>query len=272
MPAKAFEDLGAHIGCNAMSHIMTDEDSSGSAGRNMPATIELNLEDFEQLNQEARPFANAIAEAAADADSKYSQEVQRRVARDAQAAAEREFRATAARVQAEYGVAIGFDKPWAYRPKSKAAYELWKRVIPMFVQTPETLKIGPTALAKLLAENEPNFIVTRDLINARLNSLAVRELGRLLLKLGAPLEIRKPASIRSIQKQLIESRNVESGAKVEEFSGHFRICGDTVHVNGKPYQIQRGASGRRRIKIGGRHWLSLDTVQAFCTRSDEDNS
>lgn len=267
MPANLFENLGAH-GRNVGSDEMNNEKSfEAVAAKNMEA-VELDLEHLESFAREASPFSEAIAEAVANTENKSLQERQQSSARNAQAVAEREFRATAARVQAEYGVAIGFDKPWAYRPKPKAAYGLWKRVIPMFVQTPETLKIGPTALARLLDKSEPNFAVTRDMINAKLNPLAVKELGRLLTKLGAPLSLKKPVSIRSIQKQLIASRNTQGGASVEEFSGHFSISGDTAHVNGRPYQIQLGASGRRRIKIGGRHWLSLDTIKAFCTKPD----
>lgn len=271
MPANLFKDSRSR-GRNVMSHAVNDEDNFEAVDPKTVTAVELDLEDLESFEREASPFGNAIAKAAANAENKPPQDGKQGAIRNARVVAEREFRAAAARVQAEYGVAIGFDKPWAYRPKPKAAYELWKRVIPMFVQTPETLKIGPTALAKLLAKSEPNFPVTRDMINAKLNPLAVKELGRLLANLGAPLIIRKPASIRSIQKQLIESGNVESGASVEEFRGHFKISGNIVHVNGRPYQIQLGASGRPRIKIGGRDWLSLDTIKAFCTRSDAENS
>ncbi|MEG8015457.1 hypothetical protein [Sphingomonas sp. 22R3R2A-7] len=249
---------------------MNDEDSFKTADPKTVAAVELDLEHLEVFERELSPFSNAIAEAAANAENKPPQDGKQGAIRNAQAVAVREFQATAARIQAQYGVAIGFDKPWAYRPKPKAAYELWKRVIPMFVQTPETLKIGPTALAKLLAKSERNFSVTRDMINAKLNTLAVKEVGRLLASLGTPMIIKKPASIRSIQKQIIESRKIESGALVEEFRGHFKISDDIVHVNGRPYQIQLGASGKRRIKIDGKHWLSLDTIKAFCTKTGTD--
>ncbi len=254
-----------------MSHALNDEDSFEIADAKTVAAVEIDLEDLESFARETGPFSDAIAEAAANTETKLPRDAKQAAIRNAQAIAEQEFRAIAARVQAEHGVAIGFDKPWAYRPKPKAAYELWKRVIPMFVQRPETLKIGPTALAELLARNELNFSITRDMINAKLNTLAVKEVSRLLTSLGSPLIIKKPASIRSIQKQLIERRQIESGAIVEEFRGHFKISGDLVHVNGRPYQIQLGSSGRRRIKIDGRHWLSLDTLKAFCTKSGTDD-
>lgn len=245
---------------------MSDESEPAELVR--AATVEFDLEGTKPLDPEGRPFAKAITFAAADAAKEDAQSKHQRMAREALVVAEREVRATVARVQAEYGVAIGFDKLWAYRPKPKAAYELWKRVIPMFVQTPETLKIGPTALANMLAKSEFNFSVTRDMMHARLNPIAIKDAGRLLSKLGVSLTIKKPASIRSIQKQLIEYRAIDLGSTVEEFRGDFRICDDTAYVNGKPYQIQRGASGKRRIKTGGRHWLSLDTVKAFCTKAD----
>ena len=251
-----------------MSCAMTNDDNPATVDPTKVAIVEFDLEDLERLNRESSPFARAISQAATDAEKESFQTDQKRIAREALAVAEREVKAALAKVQADYGIAIGLGKLWTYRAKPKAAYELWKRVIPMFVQRPETLKIGPTALAELLDQSEPNFAVTRDMMYASLNPIAVKEAGRLLSNLGVSITIKKPASIRSIQKQLVESRDLNVGATVEEFYGNFRIRDDIAHVNGRPYQIQRGASGRRRIKIDGRHWLSLDTVKAFCTIKD----
>lgn len=248
-----------------MSLAMTDDDNSATFDPTKVAIVEFDPKDLDRLDRESGPFAQAISQAAADAERESSQADQKRIAREALAVAEREVRAALAKVQADYGIAIGLGKLWTYRAKPKAAYELWKRVVPMFVQRPETLDIGPTALTELLARSEPNFAVTRDMMYASLNPIAVKEASRLLSNLGVSLAIKKPASIRSIQKQLAESRDLNGGATVEEFYGNFRIRNDIAYVNGNPYQIQRGASGRRRIKIGGRHWLSLDTVKAFCT-------
>lgn len=248
-----------------MSRTSASGDVSNPEGTFGPIAVELDLEGSIDPRPANRSFAAAIALAASGESDASIKAARKQKERDARTLAEDEFRAIANRIQAQFGVAIGYERPWAYRPKPRAAYELWKRVVPMFVQQPDTLNIKPTALAKMLDASEPNFTITRDMINAKLNALAVQDLSRLLTKLGVHLRLNRPVSIRSIQKQLVEKKNSDLGIEVEEFSGHFVVRGDTAYVNGKPYVIQLGASGKRRIKIGGRQWLALDTIKAFCT-------
>lgn len=210
----------------------------------------------------------AIEKAAAANAVQLSKEEKKQKRREAQARAEAGIRELAASIKEDTGVSIGFKKPWAFEAKPKAAYELWKRVVPMFVERPETLEIGPTALAEMLAASEPNYTINRDMMYDRLNEFAEADAERLLHKLGVPLKLQRPVTIRSIQKQLIARRDAAASIPTEEFSGRFVIQGKTAYVNGKPYAIQLNSSGHRRIKLRPCLWLPLDTLKEFCLRSD----
>ena len=137
----------------------------------------------------------------------------------------------------------------------------------MFIQQQETLNLKPGKLAAMLDASEPNFTITRDMMYDRLNPIAIKELNRLLKSFGISLVVKSPTTVRTLQKQLL-ARQLEAQGPADTFTGHFTICGDTVLVNGFPYHIQRNASGKPRVKIGGRHWLPLDAIRAFCTRND----
>jgi hypothetical protein len=97
-----------------------------------------------------------------------------------------------------------------------------------------------------------------------LNPYAVQDLKRLLRRMGVTLRLEGPVTIRSIQKELLERRKPSEPVEMEAFSGRFEIKGDTAYVNGKGYKIQLNRSGKRRIKLGGKDWLPLDTLKAFC--------
>ncbi len=229
--------------------------------------VEIDLEDFDESSDPQGPDfpSSVIALAAADEQDKLRAEKQRQKRRDAKAMAAELFKAAAEEVERTTGVSIGFNDPYAYMPKPTAAYGLWKRVVPLLVQDVKVLGTGPIALAKWLDGNEPSYTITRDMMYDKLNKYAVSDLKRLLHKMGVTLKLQPPVSIRSVQKELQARRDAKTVVDTETFSGRFEIRGDTAHVNGKRYKIQLNASGKRRIKRGGKEWLPLDTLKAFCT-------
>lgn len=227
--------------------------------------VEFELFNFNDGDGNIANFRTKIAQAASDAQAIDASATLKERLHDARLAAEQGFNKAAKEIEEQFGVSIGFGKPWAYKPKPKSAYTLWKRVVPMFIQQPDTLSLKPRDLVALLDGSDMNLDITRDMMYDPLNSLALRELDRLLKSFGVSIVVKQPATIRSLQKQLLARIREKEGA-AESFTGKFKVCGDTAYVNGFPYQIQRNASGKPRIKIGGRHWLALDTVRAFCTR------
>jgi len=225
--------------------------------------------DLDVLTDEALPmspdFSVAVAKAAKVNAAAVTVEQKKEQRRQAVAMVEAGIAELRIKAKQVYDQTVGVNKPYAYTPKPKEAYELWKRVIPMFIEHPEILAIGPTQLAIRLNLHEANLVVTRDMLYAKLNDLAVKDLARFLKKLGDPLALKAPVSIRSVQQQLIERRGAGLATEVERFTGKFEIRCNTAVVNGKPYKIQLGASGKRRIKLGGKDWLPLDTLKAFCS-------
>ena len=249
-----------------MKIVIANRDIDDPAETKEIAPITLDLKDIDDVGARESPdFSAEIAEAAAAVTMQLSKEQQKQKRYEVQAKAAEEFKLIADRLKESTGYSIGYEMPWAYRPKVKAAYGLWKRVVTLFVEVPKTLDLGPTDLAKWLNDNEPNYTVTRDLMYDKLNDFAQKDLVKLLAKLGVTLALKKPATIRSVQKQLIERRDAAKSSAVEEFSAHFVIRGDKAYVNCKPYTIQLGSSGKRRIKRGGRDWLSLDVLKGFCS-------
>lgn len=252
-----------------MNIVIANRDVDDPAETREIAPVELELVAGEEPPQAGSPdFSEVIAKAAADGADALSKEEGRKKRREAQILAEEQFRIAADRVKQATGYSIGFETPWAYQPKPKPAYGLWKRVVPMLIQRPDVLDMGVTAMAKMLDASEPNYPVTRDMMYDKLSPLAEKDLARLLAKLGVTLMLRRPVTIRSVQRQLIERRDAAKDLEVEEFSGHFVIRGDKAYVNGKPYKIQVGESGQRRIKIRGRSWLPLDTLKTFCLATE----
>lgn len=209
---------------------------------------------------DAPDFSDLIAQAADHAASKQEEQDKRQRAQTMLADGIKALKDEVAR---ETGHTVGHKDLWVYKPKANPAYSLWKRVIPLFVQDSKTLDVGPTALAKWLDDNEPNYTVTRDMIYDPLNDYAVKDLKRLLKKLGVTLTLKEPVSINSVRKQLIERRDAALNLSVEEFAGRFLIRGDKVYVNGTPYKIQLGSSGQRRVQYG-RRWLQIDVLQEIC--------
>jgi hypothetical protein len=228
--------------------------------------VELDLGWREDAADTASPdYSAMIALAAADQDAALRQEQHRQNLRDAQTEFQAGQKDLADRISKERGVAVGYGQGWAYVPKPKAAYGLWKRVVPLLVQDERTLNTGPTALARRLDANEPNYTVTRDMLYDPLNDLAVKDLKRLLQKLGITLRLEGKVTIRSVQLELQARRKTSQPVESETFAGRFEIRGDTAYVNGKEYKIQLNRSGGRRIKLGPRQWLPLDTLKKFCT-------
>ncbi len=231
-----------------------------------PLGGDLEFQDFGQPDNQPLPeMSDAIALAAADEGQKLKAAKDQEKRREAQALAVERFKTAAKEIKESTGVAIGFKDPWAYTPKPDAAYGLWKKVVPLLVQDERTLNTGPTALARRLDANEQNYTVTRDMLYDPLNDYAVKDLRRLLRKMGVTLKLEAPVTIRSVQKELQARRDARTVVEIEAFSGQFEIRADTAFVNGKGYKIQLNRSGKRRIKRAGKDWLPLDTLKAFCT-------
>jgi hypothetical protein len=229
--------------------------------------VELDLDWREDTPDIRSPdYSSVIALAATDQATALRKEQQRQNLRDAQAEFQAGQKELADKISKERGVAVGYGQGYAYVPKPKAAYGLWRKVVPLLVQDERTLNTGPTALARRLAANEPNYTITRDMLYDPLNDLAVKDLKRLLKKLGITLKLQGKVTIRSVQLELQARRKAAQPVETETFAGRFKIEGDTAYVNGKDYKIQLNRSGGRRIKLGPKEWLPLDTLKKFCMR------
>ena len=185
---------------------------------------------------------------------------------EAQAFIEREQKKIAQQVKERYGLSVGGGLAWAYKPKPKQAYNLWKRAISLFNDMPRSLDWSVVELAVRFDENEPNFTVTRDMMYDHLNTIAVRDLKRALGKMGVHIELKKPVSIASVRKQFIERRDALRGTAEDQFAGTFVIRGDRLWINDKSYAIQRAPKGARRIRHGKNGWLNVEALMDFCTR------
>lgn len=248
-----------------MKHIIANRDINDPAEFREVATVEMDVKFLAQPDEPQLPdFSKAIEQVIAHEQVKLEAQKEREALREARVLASARFKAVAEEIKKTTGLAIGFKDPWAYKPKATAAYGLWKKVVPLLVQDEKMLSTRPSALACRLDANEPNYSVTRDMLYDPLNRYAVQELKRLLRRLGVTLKLEGPVTIRSIQKELQERRKSSEPAQEEAFSGRFEIRGDTAYVNGKGYKIQLNRSGKRRIKLGGKDWLPLDTLKAFC--------
>jgi len=249
-----------------MKHVIENRDINDPEEFKEIEPVQLDLASLEELDEpQAADFSAALAVAASEEQEKIKAEKQRTMKREAQALASERFKAVAEEINKATGVSIGFKEPYAYTPKPKVAYDLWKRVVPLLVQDAKALNRGPTALAGWLDGNEPNYTITRDMMYDPLNEFAVDDLKHLLRNMGVTLKLKPPISIRSIQKELQARRDAKETVDIEKFSGRFEIRGDMAYVNGKGYRIQRNASGKRRIKRSSKQWLPLDTLKAFCT-------
>jgi hypothetical protein len=251
-----------------MTNLVEDEERPEAIRK--PIVPELDLEDLKAI-AEAPPaksadFSASIALAASSGALALKNELSNAEIRAANALAKEEFRAIAESIKQKYGVAIGYTEPWAYRPKPRAAYGLWKRVITIYLDRPETLAIGPTAMAAQLNKSEMGYIVKRDMFYDKLNAFAKKDLERLLKKFGVALELRGPVSINSVRKALIQKTVNASGSPFEEFTGRFVIRGNTVTVNGTEFKIQHGKTGKPRIKHRG-EWLPLNVLKSICSSS-----
>lgn len=185
---------------------------------------------------------------------------------EAQAFIDREQKRIAQQVREQYGLSVGGGSAWAYKPKPKQAYNLWKRAISLFNDMPRSLDWSVVELADRFDENEPNFTVTRDMMYDQLNAIAVRDLKRALDKMGVQFELKQPVSIASIRKQFIERRDALLGAGEDQFNGTFAVRGDRFWINDKSYAIQRAPNGARRIRHGKNGWLNVEALKDFCTR------
>lgn len=166
----------------------------------------------------------------------------------------------------KYGRSLGGERLWAYTPKPKAAYDLWKRVVDLFVNQPGSLDWTMVALARYLNEREPEFEVKRDLLYDRLNGFAVNDLSRRLKQLGIHIELARPVTIASLRKQLVERRDKLQGKTEEHFKGDFTIRGNQLWINGKSYALQHTATGARRIRSKPTGWLNVEALIDFCKR------
>lgn len=252
-----------------MKLIIPNRDIDDPAETRDISPLELDLGGAEdEAAPESPKLSKSIAKAARAGAEAIAAEQERARHRRGQEMLDEGYKALRDQVKQASGLSVGGAKPRVYKPKSQAAYDLWKRIIPLFAERADMLDVGATQLAKKLNGTGAEFVATRDMIYDPLSALAKKDLARLLKKLGIALVLpRGKVTIRSVQKQLVERRNATSNLGVDEFVARVKIQGDTAFVNGKPYKIQLGSSGKRRIKLGGKDWLALDTLKAFCSGS-----
>ncbi|WP_338240342.1 hypothetical protein [Aurantiacibacter hainanensis] len=184
----------------------------------------------------------------------------------AQAFLKSEHERISKQLKEQYGLNMGGGSPWAYKPKPKDAYNLWKRAVPLFKELPQSLDWSVIQLAAHLDKTEANFDVTRDMMYDQLNGYAVKDLRRALEKLGVRFELRLPVTIASLRQQFIERRDALQGKAEEQFKGEFVIRGNKVWINGNSYAIQRAPNGARRVRYGSNGWLNVEALKDFCTR------
>jgi hypothetical protein len=229
------------------------------------APVSLELEELQDALTDERPdFSDAIAGAAHDSAMARTVEEQKTDRRNAKALAEARLKQAKDDIRAETGFNVGYDNLRVFKSKPKAAYNLWKRVVPVLVQKPETLEMTVIELTQWFDERELNYRITRDMFYAKLNKLAIMDLERLLDKLDVKLVLKSPVSLAKVRTLLIERRDAASGLEADEFKGDFSVQGETFSCNGRRHKVQLGASGKPRIKtIAG--WLPLDALKAVCS-------
>lgn len=235
-----------------------------------PVALDLDFQSELDEPNDAPPvnspdFSPAIAQAACDALAATAEENDRENRRRAHEMLKEGLAALAENIKSETGFSSGMAQPFIYKAKPKPAYNLWKRVIPAFIDIPRTLDEPVTALAKRLDENEPNFTITRDMMYDRLNDRAVGDLKELLRERGITLKLKPPVHIASVRSLLIQRRDEALVEEVEAFECRCSIRGETATINGKPYKVQYSTSGARRVKRNGR-WLYLDVLKDFCSK------
>jgi hypothetical protein len=233
-----------------------------------PNIPELDLDDLEALevssSSRSPDFSQQIALAAADGARADQKEQSNAKLRAARSLAAEQFKAVADNVREQTGISIGYTDPWAYNAQPKSAYNLWKQVITIYLDRPETLAVGPTAMAAQLNKADSGYVVTRDMFYNKLNKYAKKELARLLKTFGVTLPLRGAVTISSVRKALMQRRKAAEGLPSDEFTGRFIIRGDTFSVNGREYTIQAGKSGKPRIKHRGA-WLPLEVLKSVCS-------
>lgn len=238
--------------------VIPDRDINDPEETREVSPVELELS---QPTPSPAPFVSGIASAAKVAGETLRQDDAKREAR---VIIEQGRQDTAAKL-AELGLALsGGGNLRAYRAKPRAAYRVWERAVELLAQNPDMLALGVGELAQWLDAREPNFTINRDMMYDHLNPTARIACETLLSRLGKPLRLKAPVSIASVRKQLIALRDADRHPEVEQLTLRVSIRGNTATVNGKDYQIQRGASGKARVKRKG-VWLYLDTLREFCS-------
>lgn len=211
---------------------------------------------------EPKKFGRAIAEAASqtdqnvavpDADCLHSDKdgsskqednyPQNKI--EAMAKALEAFARVASKIGEEHNCSVIFQRPRIGRKRTSAEYEFWKKPVMAFIETPDMLDLGPTALARRYASTELNFTVTKDTFRAVLSSPARAAAGKLLKARGYCLKLPTDFSIRDVQKAMKDYRDRSAG--VEGYKVSIEIIGDTVYCNKKSYKMQLTGSGKMRI-------------------------
>jgi hypothetical protein len=219
------------------------------------------------------PFADAISEAAAQNDhgrpdrsapfpGDASQTDKRHLSNliEVQAEANAAFASAAEKIREERGVAVIWRQPRVGRKRCKAEYTFWRTPITSFIEFPDTLDLGPTALALRYGPSEPNFVVTKDTFRAPLSEPARKEARKLLGERGYTLQLPAVFSIRDVQKAMKDHRDRADGLR--RFRPKVEIVGDTVYCDGKAFKMQSTGSGKLRIRAGG-GWLPLNALIGF---------
>lgn len=159
----------------------------------------------------------------------------------------------------KHNVSVIWQTPRISRKKNSAEYSFWKKPVMAFIESPETLDHGPTALQRIYAPTEANFEVTRDTFRAPLSRPARISAIKLLAYHGYDLKLPQNFSIDDVRKALKDRRDRATG--VMKFKPVIEIVGMKVYCNGKSFAMQ-SAGNKRRIRVGD-GWLTVEGLITF---------
>jgi hypothetical protein len=154
------------------------------------------------------------------------------------------------------GLAIGGAKSFIYSPRPQWQYDLWKTIVPFLINNMH-LRLKPKELAAKFSEAGPNTITAKMISTPITGAPALNALRQKLKASGKEIPLKKPVSIRSVQKELIALADTATGVETFGLSGE--IKGGIAYVAGKTYRIELDRHNHRRIKFKGRY-IYLDVM------------